>query len=437
MKRNYTYIVLLIAVLLTSCEAGNIDPSILDNSIKANGFIKELTTRATKTQWTSGDNIGIYMIEADKSLSDVSVLEKNIKYTTTGDGKFKPASNANTIKFPSDGEKVDFIAYYPYGSISNTFLYSIDVSNQENQEAIDFMYSCNETGLDKSSGSVNMTFCHMLSKIEINIKFKDGVKPENVTATIKGINTKGKFSLIDESLTASAKGNVKMKTNSKGDNAEAILIPTDDLRGASIEIINDNYAYIHDLELSSAIKSFESGVKTSYTLTIDPESDNVSIVVNPNSGISDWKEGPTEEATLGKDHLVTDKENGSNDGNNDGSKEKPYSITEAQKLEGERNMWVKGYIVGYYTGITVKTFSNDMSEDIDIKETCLAMAASPDETNGEKTFPVSLKSGNMRDELNLNSNRDILGTEVAIKGHIDTYFGTIGLKTTLDYVILN
>ncbi len=430
MKRIYTYFILLCAILITSCEGEIIDQYSLDRSIKVNANIINPTTRASNSSWSSGDFIGIYMKNANQELSDKSALEKNAKYTTNGDNKFKPASTASDIKFPADGERVDFIAYYPHSTISNTLHYTIDVSNQDSQEEIDLMYSDNAIGLNRNSNNVDLQFSHQLSKIMVDIKTKDGAPLKDVTASIKGINTKGKFSLIDKSISSSTKGNIKMKVNSKGDIAEAILIPTDNLAGVTLEITHGKFAYVYELNSSSKIKSFDSGYKYSYTMTLDPNSNNVSVVINPSSSINNWTEGPSENATLGKDSEIEE-----TSGN--GTKESPYSIDDARNKSGEKAVWVKGYIVGYYVGNTTKTFSRDLYDIDEVKTTSFALATSKGETDGNKTFPVALKLGKVRDALNLSDNPNNLDKEVVIKGNIDSYYGAIGFKESSDFELIN
>ena len=154
-----------------------------------------------------------------------------------------------------------------------------------------------------------------------------------------------------------------------------------------------------------------------------------SVIVNPSSTINPWIEGPTEDIVLRNGTEVPS----GGDENGDGSEDNPYSVSKAKSVEQERTVWVKGYIVGHYTGNTVKTFSNDIYSFDEVKETCVAIASSPNEQDGENTFPVFLKTGDMRNSLNLNDNKDILGEKVTIKGHIDKYYGTIGMNSTLDY----
>lgn len=67
---------------------------------------------------------------------------------------------------------------------------------------------------------------------------------------------------------------------------------------------------------------------------------------------------------------------------------------------GEKDVWVKGYIVGYYSGTSYSSFVNNA--DSVTRNTNIALATSTTETDPAKTFPVSLSTGSViRDVLNL------------------------------------
>jgi endonuclease G len=65
-------------------------------------------------------------------------------------------------------EKVDFIAYHPYKSLTD-FQYPIDLSDQSNPTALDLMYANNAKNIDKSNNTVPLIFVRQLSKVSINL----------------------------------------------------------------------------------------------------------------------------------------------------------------------------------------------------------------------------------------------------------------------------
>lgn len=429
---------ILFALILMSCEGNSIDPSVLNRIIKVNAEISDSESRLSDNNWTSGDEIGVYMVSSNPDGSNYSVLHKNERYSTSGNGSFVPAIDAIDIKFPEDGDRVSFIAYYPYKkSISNSYEYPIDILDQDNQSEIDLLYSDNATDLSMLSPAVNMKFYHQLTKLKFNISTVSGKPLKNVRASIKGVDTKGKFSLLEKSITSSSKKNVRIKVNDKGDKAEAIVIPTKSLSDITIEIINGNIAYEFDVDELPNIKSFDPGATYNFIVKLDPETSKVSVVVNPSSTIQPWEELPPEYIIVGGGEEVDEEVGDEDDMLGEGSEDNPYSISEARANYGSKKKWIEGYIVGYYSGTTVKSFSTDVWSAFTIRSTSLALAELPDEEDGENTFPVFLRSGEMRDALNLNDNPDMIGMKVLINGDIDKYYGSIGLKETFGYIFVD
>ena len=420
MKTNHLLLFLMLSFLF-SCEGERIDFSIIDRSIRVKARIDGVKTRAANDTWSEGDGIGIYMITAGEALSAESVLAKNAKYVTEGDGAFNPAAVAHDVKFPIDGASVDFIAYYPHGTVSAAFEYSVDVTKQTDQAAIDLLYSNNATDLNKNSASVDLNFSHQLSKIIVHLRTIDGSVLKDVSVTIKGVDTKGKFSLADKSQTTSGKGNIEMEMSGDGVSAEAIVLPTESLEEATLEIINGEYGYVYDLNSAVNITKFESGYKYTYTIELDTR-----LPLSATASVSDWLDGPSEMATVVKDFEVYQPVGG-------GTLENPYTVEDARNLRPTNGVWVKGYIVGYYSGTTIGSFSNDLTDTIKIKTSSLALAESPAETNGSKTASISLPTGKIRDNLNLKTNPENLGKGVILKGNIGPYYGAGGMPDVTAY----
>lgn len=423
MKTNHL-LLFLILPFLHACEGERIDFSIINRSIRVKACIDGVKTRASNDTWTEGDAIGIYMVTAGNKLAEESVRAKNAKYVTKGDGTFNPAAVSCDVKFPIDGTNVDFVAYYPYGTINAAFEYTVDVADQTDQSAIDLLYTDNTTDLNKNSPSVDFSFSHQLSKLVVHLKTIDGSALTNTAVTIKGVNTRGMFSLADKSQTTSAKGNIAMKMRDSGVSAEAIVLPVESLSGVTLEMINGEYGYVYDLNSSTIITSFEPGYIYTYTIELDTRSP-----LSATATIADWLVAPGETATVSKDFKVY-KPVG------EGTLENPYTLEDARNVSPSSGVWVKGFIAGGYAGTTVGTFTNDLTNNTKVKDTSLALAESPGETIGAKTFPVSLPPGEIRDNLNLKTNPGNLGKEVKIKGKIGTYYGAMGIPDATAYVFI-
>ena len=107
-------------------------------------------------------------------------------------------------------------------------------------------------------------------------------------------------------------------------------------------------------------------------------------------------------------------------------------LTVAQVLSGDFNnksgLWVGGYIVGCWTG------TEQLQTSAFTMNTNIALADTPDETDGSNTIPVQLKSKtDPFNDLNLKSNPGNLGKMVYVYGDLEKYFSRYGMKDTSAY----
>ena len=107
--------------------------------------------------------------------ADGTPIESNVPYiTSSGDGIF--VGDGDFIRFPEEGTVVDFVACYPYkADLADGLSYSVDVSDQSSQKAIDLMVSNNLTGRDLTNQATgnNLQFTHVLSKLVLNLRSAD------------------------------------------------------------------------------------------------------------------------------------------------------------------------------------------------------------------------------------------------------------------------
>lgn len=231
--------------------------------------------RAGGNSWASGDSIGVFMKQAGETLSQASVIEgsDNKKYTTTGTGSFLPSSASDYMHYPANGTQVDFIAYYPYQSDINGYIYPIDISDQKSPESIDLLYSDNIKQVDKnSSDEMILGFTHQLTKIRLNVSLQDGSSvPDELQVTISGMNTKASFALdngvlmIDEN----SKKDIPLTTASSASGiiAEAIILPQ---QGMDNRIVKFSSATLGSYTWNiSASEKYENGKIYTYYITLN------------------------------------------------------------------------------------------------------------------------------------------------------------------------
>ena len=137
-----------LGIALTACTNDN---EVTDNGPVAAVINAEISdavaTRASGTAWAERDEIGI---------SENRFGYTNVPYRLEN-GKFIPAG---TIIFFQDDDPTTFSAYYPYDADGGTLTATTDVTAQQNQPAIDFLYA---TGATASTHNPEVNFTNNLS----------------------------------------------------------------------------------------------------------------------------------------------------------------------------------------------------------------------------------------------------------------------------------
>ena len=239
-------------------------------------FTSDIQTKAFNAVWEDGDRIGVFMKNSGEELSTSSISNgvENRIYKTSGDGVFNPDSNGETIYFPQDNSKVDFIVYYPYNSGVSGYIYEVDVTDQTTPQNIDLLYSNNIVDTGSDNFIPRLQFKHQLSKISLNISVSSNiVSLEGLEVSVTGVKTQAGFNLADGSLdvkTAPAT-DIRFKTTvtSSSAVAEAILIPDE---GGANRVISFNLPSVASFKwtIPEDVK-LEKGKRYTYSITLSAE----------------------------------------------------------------------------------------------------------------------------------------------------------------------
>ena len=120
-------------------------------------------------------------------------------------------------------------------------------------------------------------------------------------------------------------------------------------------------------------------------------------------------------------------------GDGDGTKEKPYSVSQTVALNNPGTVaWVEGYIVGSAADKTADSFTT--ATGAGASNTNFFIAATPGETDYTKCVAVQLPAA-MRDALSLQKNPGNRGKILTISGNLEKYFGMPGVKSPTEYTI--
>lgn len=200
-QRNYLALAALVTAatpfFFTACDKDD-DCAPIQASI--NATILPMETRASNTEWTADDAIGV---SADMG----GEKYVNVRYRTDGSGKFSVVNDSsgvdNTIYYQGDAT-FDFTAYYPYAGANGTRpgtdgvigrTITADDLKPEGLPGIDFLWA-------KAKGSsaapvVNFSFDHAMSRLVFVFIKGDGVNQlEDIQYELDGLRPAGTFNTL-------------------------------------------------------------------------------------------------------------------------------------------------------------------------------------------------------------------------------------------------
>ena len=270
-------------------------------TVKAD-IVKNVTRATTDNTWSKNDAIGVYVTSPGYTIGD------NVKYTTTGDGKF---TSDNPIYFADARETVIFNAYYPYqenmdgnGIVNNWNM--AEVKEGEPCPA-DFLFAKDATAT-KSSPQVQFTgdnqFKHCMSMIRLTFKAGDGINPYNAILKnqlkLKGIYKTGSINTQTGEVTIYGdrgiyESDVDNKSLKNGATCEFIVFPQsldNNKMDIELEVADNGTINTYTTSLTSSTNNeFKGGYLYTYPIRIN----NTGVVIEK-AGITAWQ--PSDEPDL-------------------------------------------------------------------------------------------------------------------------------------------
>lgn len=279
--KNYILIALLSIAFFSSCEQKEQEETLSKLSISAN--VNQLT-RASKSSFVSGDEIGIFLLNsAGQNYNDCDCSFNN-KGTMSSVWNLK-----SDIQLSNDIATV--YAYYPYSS-GITDLRKIPI---ESTSQTDYLVAT-PTTVDATNSIAMLRMNHALSLVKFTIK-KDGYSDVGHITDImmQGITLTGSFDVCTKTITSAEKGNESYKADIHLSEIPItiglIAIPQNVLSTtALITIDGEQYSY------KLVPSNWMQGKETTYTLSIDIE--NKTLVTVGSSTIDEWGAGGSYEGNL-------------------------------------------------------------------------------------------------------------------------------------------
>lgn len=242
-----------------------------------------IKSRATDSNWGAGDEIGVYMQNADDASTYLNI---NVKYANSDENK-NGFTSEMPITYPGgDVTLVNFMAVYPYNENVTDGNYTFTLGDDLSKN--DIMYASSPL-VEAGTNNVGLTFKHKLSKIVLNIKDESGSPVSGATVSIDKQCLEGVLNMSDGTVAAQGTPLYDEKVNFLGkDNGvyETIILP-DEAREGRIILITTSDDRIYRCPIDNI--SFDSSKKYTFPVVLyskDPSVTKPELVPD----IEDWKE---------------------------------------------------------------------------------------------------------------------------------------------------
>ena len=258
-----------------------------------------IKSRALDNNWEAGDEIGVYMQNADDA---TSYLNTNVKYTNSEE-TIDGFTSDTPITYPGgDVTLVNFMAVYPYNENVTDGNYSFTLG--DNLSDNDIMYASSPL-VEAGTNNVDLTFKHKLSKIVLNIKDENGNPLNDATVSIDKQCKEGVLNMSDGTVTAkeAAEYNSSLQfVNKTNGQYEAIVLP-DEAREGRIILVKTSDNKIYRCPIDNI--SFDSSKRYTFPVVLyskDPSVEQPGLVPD----IDDWTdEGKSEGWVVAPDVDIT------------------------------------------------------------------------------------------------------------------------------------
>ena len=280
MKRVILYFA--IVVLAISCQKQDINNESGEMSIQ---FIHpSAVTRATETDFESGDKIGLYVVETPAPLQVSGNYVNNLQATYNG----TQWTGDTGLRWPSTESVCDIYAYYPFMEVSKIDASPFSVLEDQSNGfgACDFLWG-KAASVSYTTEAIPVQFNHKLSKITLKlVKGADyvGDLPSTAVFYVHSTVTDATVDLTTGSVTKDPYGTAKTITCHKvsDDTYEAVIIPQ---RLASrtplFEMVANGVSYLVEGSFN-----FKPGINYTFNVTLNTSTESIRIEIG--GEIADW-----------------------------------------------------------------------------------------------------------------------------------------------------
>ncbi len=280
MKR--LFVLFTMAFLAISCQKQGIDT---DSRYMSLQFIHpSAVTRATETEFESGDKIGLYVVETPAPLQVSGNSVNNLQATYNG----SQWTGDSGLRWPSTESVCDIYAYYPYMEVSKITAepFSVLEDQSEGFGACDFLWG-KAASVAYTTDAIPVHFTHKLSKITLKLVKSEsyvGDLPSNAVFYVHSTVPDATVDLTTGSVTKDPYGTAKTITCHKVDDAtyEAVIVPQ---RLASrtplFEMVANGVSYLVEGSFN-----FKPGINYTFNVTLNTSTESIRIEIG--GEIADW-----------------------------------------------------------------------------------------------------------------------------------------------------
>jgi len=275
-----TIIISTLLLLALSCQNNPADPGRMDIR-----FIHpDAGTKATATDFESGDKIGLYVVETPAPLQVSGNYVNNLEATYNG----SQWTGESGLRWPSTESVCDIYAYYPFMEVSTITAapFSVLEDQSEGIGPFDFLWG-KAAAQAYTTEAIPLQFSHKLSKITLQlVKGNDyvGDLPSNAVFYVHSTVPDATVDLTTGSVTKDPYGAAKTITCHKIDDAtfEAVIIPQRlSSRTPLFEMVANGVSY-----LVEGTFNFKPGINYTFSVTLNTSTESIRIEIG--GEIDNW-----------------------------------------------------------------------------------------------------------------------------------------------------